>query len=394
MKFHILILVLSQLIGINILCAQKTINEILSNQSELKEYTEKTGLFSIALPMKFGSSVVNIPYDKENLKNANIREIHVVYTDYPEGTNLNGLNANRIRVLTKLRPSLLTDTTIVWKVIKQTGCSTQQEAENYFHGLMVYFLPDPMQRNQAIKFGNALNEYVPNNLTKEEAIKIVNKMNDTLVYHVLNKADWSDMAVITDFTSSMYPYSAQVMLWFAINTNQTKISNIYFFNDGNMMNDSIKVDGKVGGIYHEKKVNYKDVRKLAFIAMKNGIGGKDLVENDVEAVLFALKKSPNVKGYVLIADNNAPPRDMSLLGQLNKPIHIILCGARVEVFNPETLRFEQKVIDPLDEYVKIAQKTGGSIISMEEDLQNRIIEKNINEIKITKKKVSIQTEAK
>ena len=53
MKFHILILVLSQLIGINILCAQKTINEILSNQSELKEYTEKTGLFSIALPMKF-----------------------------------------------------------------------------------------------------------------------------------------------------------------------------------------------------------------------------------------------------------------------------------------------------------------------------------------------------
>lgn len=394
MKFNILFLALSQFLGINILCSQKTINEILSNQSEIKEYKEKTGLFSIELPMNFGSSVVNIPYDKENIKNANIREIHVVYTDYPEGTNLNGLNANRIRVLTKLRPSLLTDTSIVWKVIKQTGCSTQQEAENYFHGLMVYFLPEPKQRNQAIKYGNILNEYMPNNLSKQEAIKTLNKMNDTLVYHVLNRADWSDMAVITDFTSSMYPYSAQVMLWFAINTNQTKISNIYFFNDGNMMSDSMKVDGKVGGIYHESKVNFNDVRKLAFIAMKNGVGGADLVENDVEAVLFALKKSPNVKGYVLIADNNAPPRDMSLLGQLNKPVHIILCGAREYVYNAETLNFEQKKIEPLDEYVKIAQKTGGSIISMEEDLLHQIIEKNINEIKITNKKVSIQTEAK
>ena len=171
----------------------------------------------------------------------------------------------------------------------------------------------------------------------------------------------------------MYPHSAQLILWFAINTHQTKIAHIYFFNDGDLKVDSLKKIGKTGGIYHENRANFNDVRKLAFQTMKNGIGGKDREENDLEAVLFAIQNTPDVEGYILIADNNAPPRDMVLLSQLNKPVHIILCGAREPFYDQENLESTALTSQVESAYIEIAKKTGGSIISMEDDLYRLMI---------------------
>ena len=55
----------------------------------------------------------------------------------------------------------------------------------------------------------------------------------------------------------------------------------------------------------------------------------------------------------MIADNYATPRDMKLIDQVNKPLRVILCA----VWGPIT-----------PAYLEMARKTGGSVHTMEEDL--------------------------
>jgi hypothetical protein len=57
----------------------------------------------------------------------------------------------------------------------------------------------------------------------------------------------------------------------------------------------------------------------------------------------------------MIADNYAPVKDIELLKNFNKPVHIILCGANESV---------------LIDYLLIAWKTKGSIHTIEEDIVN------------------------
>lgn len=354
--------------------AQLNMNRVLSNPIGVDRYELKAGTnFTLKIPMYYGSSKVFIPADLESLRELDIKEIHLVYTDYPVGKDLISLNKNRLRRITNVRKDLVSDTSVIWKVFRQTGCSSEEEAHGMFHGLVVHYAPNSKHRSWAMRHGKELNGYLPSRITKELALEKINSMEDPLVYNTLTNVNWNNMAVIADFTSSMYPHSAQLVLWFAIHTHQTKIAHIYFFNDGDLKVDSLKKIGKTGGIYHENRANFNDVRKLAFQTMKNGIGGKDLEENDLEAVLFAIQNSPEVDGYILIADNNAPPRDMVLLSQLNKPVHIILCGALEPFYAPENL--ESTELPPQVEiaYIEIAKKTGGSIISMEDDLYRLMI---------------------
>ncbi len=104
----------------------------------------------------------------------------------------------------------------------------------------IYFLPF----TATIK-----HSFLPKEITPKEAKRRIKKMPDTTVYNVLNEMKWKDMVVVTDFTSSMYPYSAQLVLWFAINTQQTKISDVFFFNDGDQKPDAEKTNGPLNIIY-------------------------------------------------------------------------------------------------------------------------------------------------
>jgi hypothetical protein len=260
------------------------------------------------------------------------------------------LNRSRIKVVENVRPSIVSDTLVKWKLIRQTDCNSEEEAKGLFHGIVIFYRITEF-REEVMQ----LNTFIPSTLNASDKTSFFQKTKDSTVFHVLNEKKWSDFAVIADFTSSMYPYSTQVLMWFLLNTDQQKISDIIFFTDGDLKPDDKKVVGTTGGLYYEHSVNFKDVRNLAFRTANNGIGGDDLEENDLEAILYAMKKAPDVKEYVLIADNNAPPRDMSLLSKIKKPVHIILCGTN------GTIELA---------YLKLARATGGSIHTMEEDLEN------------------------
>ena len=82
-------------------------------------------------------------------------------------------------------------------------------------------------------------------------------------------------------------------------------------------------------------------------------GGGDLPENNIEAVIEGLKKNPNIKEVIMIADNYATPRDLELLKMVKVPIHLILCGA-------------QKQINPA--YLKMLRDNKGSLHTMDQDL--------------------------
>jgi hypothetical protein len=90
--------------------------------------------------------------------------------------------------------------------------------------------------------------------------------------------------------------------------------------------------------------------------IRAGCGG-DAPENDCEALLYAYKVAPKASEYILIADNLAPIKDIVLLEKLNKPVRIILCGTSYGISA---------------EYLNLARKTGGSVHTMEADLENLI----------------------
>ena len=330
--------------------AQRTVDDILlNNRSNVPRYSTEAKFYDrMLIPMGFGDSKVLEEYDKEVLKAARVKEVHVVYTDYPKDADLDALNKSRIKVIESIRKDLITDTLVKWKVIRQTACKDEEEARKLFHGISIIYINTIFVAEK-----EQLNNLIPSAITKKEAVQKINKLSDTTVYNVLNEMNWKGMTVITDFTSSMYPYSSQLVLWFAINTDQSKISDVFFFNAGDRKPDSLKINGSVGGIYHEHNVNYKDIRKLATETASKGIGGEDMEENDIEAVLKAIQKTPNAKGFVLIADNNAPPRDMALLKRVNKPVHVILCGVKDEIEIS---------------YLQLAYVTKGSLHTMEESL--------------------------
>ncbi len=182
-----------------------------------------------------------------------------------------------------------------------------------------------------------------------------NIQTDSNIFKVIERhPEWNDMAVIGDLTGSMSPYTAQILLWHKLNieknTNRTK--HFYFFNDGDSKPNMAKKTGKVGGIYDGIGDSFDDVKDLAKKCMMAG-GGGDAPENNVETLIKATTECLECKEFVMIADNYATPRDMRLIDQVNKPVRVILCG----VWGP---------INPA--YLEMARKTGGSVHTMEEDL--------------------------
>lgn len=182
---------------------------------------------------------------------------------------------------------------------------------------------------------------------------------DSSIVKILDRhPEWDDVAILGDLTGSMSPYTVQVLLWHKLNfkADKNRTKHVTFFNDGDRKADAIKRVGKVGGIYSGISDDYEDVEKLAFECMTNGFGG-DCPENNIEAAIEAIKKCPECKEFVMIADNFATPRDMRLLPEVKKPIRVIVCGS-FGVINPA--------------YLQIARETGGSIHTMEEDLEGLI----------------------
>lgn len=177
---------------------------------------------------------------------------------------------------------------------------------------------------------------------------------DSTVFKVLGRHKWNNAFIISDVTGSMYPYTGQLLKWLKLNLANKGEEHFLFFNDGDNKPDNQKIIGKTGGLYPVFTSNYEEVEAAILDAMEHGSGG-DAAENNMEALIAANRICKNCDTIVMIADNWAPVKDISLLSSFRKPVKIILCG----VFDK---------IHP--DYLKLARDTKGSIHLIEEDIYN------------------------
>ncbi len=299
--------------------------------------------------MNYGEARITNPGALKYLKGKVIDEISLVYTDFPVGQNLQELNQRRLAALYSMIPDVFSSPVITWKLVKQTGCTSQIKAYDFFHGFAFKYHDAPSRASMAIE-----TKYIKN------VLKGKVDLSDSTLFKVLerNKENWESALVVSDLTGSMSPYIAQLLLWFKMNENSSSFKHVTFFNDGDSKLTEEKKIGKTGGIYHENSIKWDKVAELAYQSMSNGAGG-DGPENDVEGILSGVKTCKECKDIVLIADNNSQVRDLTLLGKIDRPVHIILCGS----LNTNGMRVNI-------EYLELAYKTKGSIHTIEEDLNS------------------------
>lgn len=177
-----------------------------------------------------------------------------------------------------------------------------------------------------------------------------------IIFKVFDRnRQWDNVLIATDVTASMYPYLAQFQVWHKLNYSlELGNRDFVFFNDGDDMPDMFKVTGRVGGIYYVHTSEYEELLRTMRVAIQNG-GGGDIPENNIEAVLEGLKKKPDCKEVIMIADNLATPRDLNMLSSVKVPIRLILCAAQNGINT---------------EYLDMIRSNHGSIHTMKEDEYN------------------------
>ena len=290
-------------------------------------------------------------------KDKEVYEIDLVFTRYPAElnkwiTNYSFLLKKRLETLFQLDPTLK-NSDIKWNMVLQTKCKTAAEAKEMFHGFVIKYTPVHYRLPKLLPGEKEAMTYVLDIIYGKKP------MADSLVFNAFaNHPEWSDMLVVLDWTGSMYPYSAQVVRWLKLNINQDKIRHFILFNDGNdnLNNDPNrkKEIGFTGGVYAADPSNLDQIIAVMCKAMKAGAGGEP-EENDLEALVKGLKHFGSSKDIVLVADNASPVRDYILLSKINKPIHVVLVGKKEE---------------PLCmDYVNIAAVTGGSLVTIEDEIR-------------------------
>lgn len=324
------------------------VNSIINSKIDLIKklnYEQSDNIVYLRTP--FAGAAITNPNAYVKVRGKVIVKIELVFTTYKRTMNFQQkeLNKKRLYYLYKIDPSVLKNDMIQWKVIGQTECNSPEDAENYFHGFKITFQP-PVTVEKEL-------EHVVNVLTGKNP-----KDRDTTIAKILNRnTHWDKMLIVADFTSSMYPYSAEVLYWFQqkLKTNTNRIAYFTFFNDGDTRAPSKKPIGSTGGIYHCKTNDFEKVKNLAYTTMQNGVGGKDIEENNIEALLKGIDRSPDCKDVIMMADNYATPKDLVLLKDVTKPIKIILCGYN-GIVNTN--------------YLDIARHTKGSVHIANRDILN------------------------
>ncbi|MGL4599356.1 MAG: hypothetical protein ACRCYO_17670 [Bacteroidia bacterium] len=329
-----------------------------------------------------------------------IESVTLVYSKPQATFDQEKLNLERLDVLYNIFPAAFKSPFTVFRFVEQTGSGVDHS--NLFHGFDIVYrataTPESMQAEVLSLKKMVLGEFVEttditikpnaevmyvddakgNTIAVRKTIATEEPMNveflprydseiletkgailgpvvfnDDVVKNTFNRhPEWSDMLVVCDVTGSMFPYTAQLFAWYKLHALENKVRNFIFFNDGDWKPDASKITGATGGIYDVRAASFDTVMRIATKAMISG-GGGDCPENNVEALIAGLKKYPNSKEIILIADNWATPRDMELMLDIGRPVKIILCGA---MFGINTA------------YLDLARATGGSVHLMEEEL--------------------------
>ncbi len=295
----------------------------------------------IFLRMNCGSYFITNGKELRKIKGKTIDKIQLVYTKYPKDADMSSLNKKRLLSLYMKASELFYDSKIKWEFVEQTGAD-RNSIYNYFHGFVITYRKTPLWSAVTEK------KYFEDIISGKSVLK------DSSILKVFNRNKWDNLLIVCDMTGSMSPYIGEVMLWHHLNMKKHKNSAFVFFNDGNKTPTVKKKIGSTGGIYC---TNTNDIDSLINVIVKTVEGGDggDADENDIEALLFAIKKYPDKKNIILIADNYSKMRDYELIKKLKKPVKVILCGT-VSKINTE--------------YLDLVLESKGSIHTIEEDIIN------------------------
>lgn len=341
------------------LFAQQSIDKIMElAPKEVDFYDATAANFKVVMPYaKSNISTKKLP-TKADLER--LVSVDLVYTEFRRSERFSQpkLNQYRLESLKKVMPELFKLKNVKWNIIEQTGADNVNDAEKLFHGFVF---------NMEEERGTEDIEYI------EDIVNNQIELEDSTVLNVFNRNKWDKMLITADLTGSMSPYVGQVLLWFKLNETDKKAKYFMFFNDGNLTPDEDKKVGRVGGLYASPATNYKDIENLAFKTIRNGDGG-DWEENDIEALYNGIKNCPECQDIILIADNDSPIRDFSMISMIKKPVRVILCGVE-DYINPQ--------------YLNLAKATKGSIHTMEQDITNLMQMKEGEKIEINGKTYKI-----
>jgi antitoxin component YwqK of YwqJK toxin-antitoxin module len=169
------------------------------------------------------------------------------------------------------------------------------------------------------------------------------------------KANHSNKLFVVDITGSMYPHAKKLITWFDqhLKFNQEDLCFVAF-NDGDRKPEPAKIIGSTGGVYFAETNRLENLILLLKTTSQKG-GGGDAPENNIEAILKGIKKFPKTSEVWMIADNDAPVKDIELFKKVNKPVHIIVCTS-------------YKKYSVFEDYVLLAWYTKGSIHTFDKDL--------------------------
>ena len=190
---------------------------------------------------------------------------------------------------------------------------------------------------------------------------------DSTVFAALsrNLRQWPNAVIVCDLTTSMDPYAAQIYAWFRRNAKNPQVRGVVFFTDCDSLGQETHPNGPLGAFFTTHERDPRAALPTLLAAARNTANNRDTDENVVEALRYAQRTFPEARHLVLLADNSSGVKDMPLLAGVKKPVHVVACGATLnnaDAFQPD--------------HYQIAQQTGGSIHTLEDDFTPTNIPRN------------------
>jgi hypothetical protein len=223
-------------------------------------------------------------------------------------------------------------------------------------GFRNFYLQHAYHQADLLKVENKIKEcankdliaIVENNHHFEEAGEEIKSM----LYR--NKDQWPKKRIVANIDCSMYGYIDELLVWNYLNEEEQANNQYFLFNGFNYVGEEHGQHSR-RGIFPVVQNNVQGFFKTIDRIVNFSCRGSRL-ENVVEALLLGAKDKNQQEDLIFIADNYSDVSDLHLLDQLEVPVHVLLTASEYGVN---------------ENYLEIAYRTGGSIHTVSEDINNQ-----------------------